>query len=93
VNAPYAFFKQRLIQYRKSYRPTIPWLSRTAKEAEAVLQVFRDNKDKMRALIIGFELLDLKERQTMVNYFDDFYSTINNKKMVKYEFMDGARKH
>jgi len=65
---------------------------RTMGELEEVIQKFKDEKDKIYALINNFELLSPATKKDMTGYLDDFYKTINNRSDIKYVFIDNARR-
>lgn len=64
---------------------------RTMNELKPVLQIFKDKKDQIYAIVNQFELLDKSNRKDIINYMDDFYRIINNPKEVQYTFIDNAR--
>ncbi|HRI21121.1 MAG TPA: hypothetical protein PLA68_09200 [Panacibacter sp.] len=65
---------------------------RTMQELDDALKIFRERKEQIYSLISNFELLTPNNRQTMKDYLDDFYKTINDPREVKYVFIDNARK-
>lgn len=91
VNASYAFPNPDLFNIEKVTDRLYRGFPRSPEEIEAVLEVFRDNKQKIMDLVNGFELLHLKDRKTMANYIESFYEIINDKKRAKYEFVNGRR--
>lgn len=64
---------------------------RTMEELQSVFDVFRKNKDAITSLIMNFSLLASRTRKEAVEYLNDFYTTINNKKQVQTIFIDNAR--
>lgn len=55
------------------------------------IAIFNDKKQEIYQLFEDFEWLDSKERIKAIKYLDEFYSIINNDRMVKSEFFDQAR--
>ncbi|HVZ56586.1 MAG TPA: hypothetical protein VG870_08005, partial [Chitinophagaceae bacterium] len=64
---------------------------RSMQEIQETLDLFRQKKDSIYALINHFDLLWEGTRREMTGYLDDFYSTINNKDQVQQVFIDNAR--
>lgn len=64
----------------------------TEEEINASLEIFKQKKDAIYALINNFELLTDKSKKTMLKYLDEFYTLINNPANVKNTFIYGARK-
>lgn len=92
VNAPYAIPHDDLGIEKVTDR-LYRGFPRTYQEIESALQIFREKKEQINALIMDFDLLKKGQRETMVSYLDDFYSTVNNKRMVQAVFIDGARRY
>ncbi len=65
---------------------------RTMEELQAALQVFKDNKEKMYAMVLNFEPLKMPLRKSMIRYLDEFYGVIEKPKNVQVVFIDRARK-
>lgn len=93
VDAPYAAPNQELFAIQRVTDRLYRGFPKEPEELEAPLQLFRANKEKIMALINGFELLPEKDRRTMANYLEDFYKTINDKRMIRFEFRDKARQN
>ncbi len=66
--------------------------TRTMDELNIVLQKFNDQKENIYSLVNNFSLLSSRNKKNMLDYIDDFYSTIKNPKKVKSEFINKARK-
>ncbi len=64
---------------------------RSMEEIQRTLSIFRDKKEAIKDLIMKFELLNLRSRKEMVEYLDDFYTTIETNSLVKRIFIDDAR--
>ena len=90
VNAPYAVPNEKLAIesiHDRLYRG----YKRTAKDLEYIFREFRMKKDALYDLYINCPYLDDRERERVLNYFDEFYEIIDNPKKVKSEFIDRAR--
>ena len=64
---------------------------RTMDELDAVLKIYKQQKENIYSLIKNFEPLDKKNKKEMMYYLDNFYEIINNPQKVKYTFIDDAR--
>jgi hypothetical protein len=64
---------------------------RTMKEINEVLDIFKQQKEKIYALIRTFDLLPSNSKHEMINYLDEFYEIINSPDLVKYTFIENAR--
>lgn len=89
VNASYAFPNHEAFAVEKVTDRFYRGYPRTSEEVETALQLYKEKKAKILSLIQNFELLPKRERQTMVDYIEDFYRTINNQKKVEYHFVNG----
>jgi hypothetical protein len=89
VNAPYAF-PIEAFPIEKVTDRLYRGFARTFEELEVALLPFREKKAEVFSLILNFSPLKLSNRQTMIKYLNDFYSTIENTKSVKSTFVDGA---
>ncbi len=91
VNAPYAIPIEQLginsIRERV-YRG----FGRTLDELNIALEIFKSKKEVILYTINNFTLLRERVRKDMIDYIEDFYKTIGNKREVKSIFIDGARK-
>lgn len=65
---------------------------RTPDELNDAIKIFNAQKENIYSLINNFDLINDKNRKQMTTYLDDFYKTINNSKLVKYVFINNARK-
>ena len=65
---------------------------RTMLELEMTFKVFNDQKAAIYSLINQFEPLTKRNKQDMVDYLEDFYKVINDKRQVQEIFIDNARK-
>ena len=65
---------------------------RTMEELNDVFLIFNQQKEKIYSLINNFELLTVKNRKNIIDYLDDFYTTINDPGKVKDIFITKARK-
>lgn len=79
-NLPIATVRERL------YRG---W-PRTTAELETVFTVYNQKKDKIYQLINNCDLLQPKHKKDMIDYLDDFYKTINNKREVQKVFIENS---
>jgi hypothetical protein len=93
VNASYAFPNKDLFDIEKVTDRLYRGFPRTMEELEKTLQIFRDKKEEILSMVLKFDLLDLKDRKTMIDYIEDFYKIINDSKRVKYEFVNNARQN
>jgi hypothetical protein len=57
-----------------------------------IIQIFNDKKEAIYKLFQNSELLSQKTKSATISYFDDFYQTINNPKLLKKEFIENCRK-
>jgi hypothetical protein len=57
----------------------------------AVVAVFKKQKDSIYALINNFNLLSSKSKNELTSYLDDFFKIINNPAKVKYTFIENVR--
>jgi len=64
---------------------------RTMPEINEVLDIFKQQKEKIYGLINHFDLLTSYSKRDMIDYLDDFYKTINNPSDVRSVFIDNAR--
>jgi hypothetical protein len=77
-NLPVATVRQRL------YRG---W-PRTLVELQDVFTVYNQKKDKIYKLINDCDLLPPSHKKDMIDYLEDFYRTINNKREVQKVFFE-----
>jgi hypothetical protein len=64
---------------------------RTLEELNEAIGLFSKQKDKIYSLVNTCEPLSEFNKKEMTKYFDAFYKIIENKKQVKYIFVDQAR--
>lgn len=91
VNAPYAipqpeFNIERVTDRIYRGTPSSPG------EIESILSIFRERKDFITALVTNFEPLKKGAKESMLNYINDFYESINDKKTVRDLFVEGRPK-
>jgi hypothetical protein len=90
VNTEYAVPDERLnienVQQRL-YRG----YPRTMTELNASLDIFKQQKEKIYALINNFSLLTPLSKKELTNYMNDFYASIKDAHDIKYIFIDNAR--
>lgn len=65
---------------------------RTMEELQVAIEVFKEKKEKIYALVMDFEPLKLPLRKSMIRYLDEFYGVIEKPKNVQVVFIDRARK-
>lgn len=65
--------------------------SRTMAELQATLNIFREKRAEIEKLVMGFELLDLRYREEIRDYLDEFYTDIGKKNFVEEVFIRNAR--
>jgi hypothetical protein len=64
---------------------------RTMGELNDVLDMFRNQKDSMYALINNFDLLNGRSKKEMCSYLDEFFDLIKNQEKVNEVFIQQAR--
>ncbi len=90
VDAAYAI-PNEIIGTEKVTERVYRGFPRRMEEIQTVLNVFKEKKEKIYALINNFSLLSERTRKGMISYLDDFYKTIESNGQVKSIFIDGAR--
>ncbi len=65
--------------------------SRSYNELQASIDIFNEKKESIMYLINHFDLCDAKCKKQMVDYLNDFYKIISNKKQVESIFIANAR--
>jgi hypothetical protein len=65
---------------------------RTIDEVQRTLDIFRTKKEEVKKLVMNFEWLDQRSRKDVMNYLEDFYSTIEDKYQVQKVFINDARR-
>jgi hypothetical protein len=90
VNTEYALPDEKLgIQnvQQRLYRG----FPRTMPELNEVLDIFKQQKEKIYATINNFDLLTPGSKKDLITYLDDFFNTIKDSRQVKSVFIDNAR--
>lgn len=64
---------------------------RTMEELQECIKVFNDQKQNIKNLVMNFEPIPSKFRGEMMDYVDEFYNIIKDKKSVEKEFIENAR--
>jgi hypothetical protein len=64
---------------------------RTMEELNATLDIYKQQKGNIYALIKNFNLFTHETKKELTDYLDEFYDTINNPSEVKKTFIDHAR--
>jgi hypothetical protein len=91
VDAPYAIPREELgIKDVKErlYRG----YERSMDELEEAIDVFKDKKSRLMFTINNFTLLNERTKKEMIWYIEDFYKTIENKRLVRTAFISNARR-
>jgi hypothetical protein len=91
VNAAYAVPPEQFnIKYvtERVYRG----FPRTMAELEDAIDVFKERKGRIMYYINNFELFNQQIKNEMTSYLEEFYKTIDNKRLVKSVFISNARK-
>lgn len=92
VDASYAI-PNEVIGTEKVTERVFRGFPRTMEEIQTILNVFKNKKESIFKLINNFTLLDERVRKVMVNYLEDFYTTIQSSSQVKSIFIDNARRN
>lgn len=66
-------------------------LKKPPEVVDRVIRRFNEKKEAIYRVFRDYPLLDDQERKKALNYLDEFYSIINNERMVQAEFFDKAR--
>lgn len=90
VNADYAI-PNEIIGTEKVTERVYRGFPRTLEEIQQALEGFRNQREKIENLIMGFDLLNEKRRKEMRDYLDEFWDTIKTESRVKSIFVDNAR--
>jgi hypothetical protein len=64
---------------------------RTMDELEVNLDIFKSKKDAIMFFINNFEYVSARVKRDMTRYLEEFYNTIDDKKLVKNYFITRAR--
>ncbi len=90
VNASYAL-PNELLGTESVTERVYRGFPRTMEELQSTLDIFRNKKSQILALINNCVYLQSRTKKEIVDYLEEFYSTINNKKQVQSIFIDNAR--
>jgi hypothetical protein len=85
VNAPYAI-PQPEFGIEKVTDRYYRGLARTKEEIDPVIQLFKEKKEFMLALVQNFTLLKKSVREQMVYYIETFYKDLDDKRKLTYVF-------
>jgi hypothetical protein len=66
---------------------------RTMDELQTAFVLFKDKKEAISSLIMNFPLLDTRARKRAVDFINEFYVIINDKRQSQTIFIDNARKN
>ena len=89
VNAPYAIPQPEFGIERVTDR-YYRGIAREKPEIDEMVKLFKEKREIITSLIMNFELLDKKVRESMVRYIDEFYSDLNDKRKLKYVFQEAV---
>lgn len=92
VDASYAI-PNEIIGTEKVTERVYRGFPRNLEETQTILNVFRNKKESIFALINNFELLSERTRKGMTGYLEEFYTSIENSNKVKSIFVDNARRN
>lgn len=87
VNAPYAI-PQSEFGIEKVTDRYYRGLARAKEEIDPLIQLFKEKREFINALILNFEPLKKKVREEMVRYIDGFYEDLDNSRKIKYVFQE-----
>ncbi|HWC54888.1 MAG TPA: hypothetical protein VG676_14980 [Chitinophagaceae bacterium] len=90
VNAYYAVPAEEL-QLTSVTERAYRGFARSMEELEETIKLFNDQKENITNLIMNFEPLSSRSKKEMMEYIEQFYKIINNKKSVETEFIKNAR--
>ena len=66
---------------------------RPMEEINTTLNVFKQKKAEIYALVSNFELLPSNARKEIIKYFDEFFRIADNQRDIQRTFIDDARKN
>jgi hypothetical protein len=92
INAEYAI-PSEVFAIRSVTERVYRGFPRTMEELQVSLNVFKEKKADIYALIEGFELLPTYVRREMTEYLNQFYLTLDKPNEVRGTFIDGARRN
>jgi hypothetical protein len=90
VNTDYAVPDERL-EIENVRQRLYRGYPRSIGELDEVLNIFREKKESIYALINHFDLLTSRSKADITGYLDDFYTSIGRPAEVKSIFVDNAR--
>jgi hypothetical protein len=90
VNAEYATPAENL-EIKSVTQRLYRGFPRNMEEIQRALDVFRGKKEDIKKLVMGFDLLETRERRDVLNYLDEFYTTIEDRYQVQRIFINEAR--
>lgn len=64
---------------------------RTMEELKETLDIFRQQKEKLYALVSNCDLLSANNKKSMLNYLDTFYDNLKDERGIKSAFITNAR--
>lgn len=85
VDAPYAV-PQPEFGIEKVTNRYYRGLARAKEEVEPLIELFKEKREFLTALVQNFELLKPKVRESMIDYIDSFYKDLDDKRKVTYIF-------
>lgn len=85
VNAPYAI-PQAEFGIEKVTDRYYRGLARTKEDIQPLVQLFKEKKDFIMALVRNFEPLNKKVRDGMIDYLEGFYKDLDDKRKLKNVF-------
>ncbi len=91
VNSPYAVPAPQIGTTSVKAR-VFRGYKRSEEEYLPVIKQFNDKRNEIYRLFESNQLLSEKAKKESKKYFDEFYKIINNPKLVKAQFIRGARK-
>ena len=92
VNAPYAV-PQPEFGIEKVTDRYYRGLARAKEEVEPLVSLFKEKREFFTALIMNFEPLKMRVRESMVAYLDSFYKDLDDKRKVTYIFEKAVDHH
>jgi len=90
VNASYAL-PNELLETETVKERVYRGFPRKMEELQETFDIFRAKKDAIMGLINDCTMLQTKAKRELVDYLNEFYKTINDKRQVQSIFIDNAR--
>ena len=90
VNAPYAVPNSKF-ELKDIHQRLYRGFKRTSEELISILKEFKMKKHLFYNLYKNTNLLNPSEKNRILDDLDDFYEIINDKRLIKHEFIDLAR--